>query len=133
MLFPLLLFLQMTGISSSLCGVSPKAPPCGCQMWCHRKGTVTEMISLLSLLLCSPFLPLTLYCAGRAPLHQPQPPSCPAHHSEVVPTPVPLGSPATLHGHTWKIPFLLGSAQPQYPRPKSDSTGAWDFQSIFQK
>lgn len=78
MLFPLLLFLQMTGISSSLCGVSPKAPPCGCQMWCHRKGTVTEMISLLSLLLCSPFLPLTLYCAGRAPLHQPSAPLLPS-------------------------------------------------------
>lgn len=64
--------------------------------------------------------PCTSLSTGR-------PPSCPAHHSEVA----PLVS--TLHGHTWKIPFLLGSAQPQYSKPKAGSTGTGDFQSIFQK
>lgn len=67
MLFSLLLFLQMTGISPSLRGVCWKATPCRYQTWCHQKGTVINTVSLLSLLLCSPFLPLLLCHAGKAP------------------------------------------------------------------
>lgn len=123
-LFPLLVFVQMTGISLSLCGASPKAPPYGC----HQKGTVPEVVSLLSLLLCSLFLPLTLHCAGRAPLHQPQ------HRQPLLlPSSSPTGGPHSSMGTQGKCHFLLGSAQPRHPRPQTDSTGAWDFQSILQK
>lgn len=51
------------------------------------------------------------------------------------PTSSPLGSPISLHGHTYKV--LVAPAgpcvQPQHPRPKTDSTEMWDCQSVFQK
>lgn len=84
-------FLHMTAISSFSCGESPKTSPCGCQMCCHQKGTVAEMVSLPLLLLCSPFLSLTLHCARRAPLHQPQ-------HRQP-----PL---ITRRWHSWSLPSM---------------------------
>lgn len=143
MLFSCLLLLQPNGISSHLRGVCQKPHHTG-----TRHGTIRKALGLrwsFCSCCCSAPLPSHFCCAVlEAP-----PPTSPSTGTHPLLSPnlslggggshrlfwgAPLASTGTRTKYKIQRAIPAGlCAQPRHPGSQTDSTGTWDFQSIFQK